>query len=175
MVNSYTPIQQLPTCEKMNKILFKLGLANFVLLILYLILDLMAWRSILIFPYVASWFWTPLSIRYWTSTTSDFDPVLSNNVFSIYNWSIIVLLGIIALNLIAVWKITQTSLPDNSQKWKTFCPLSLSYQIVFHLLASFGSCEKSPRAWKQNLSEYESIEDTSINLFKPVFGFAEKL
>ena len=121
-MNSYTPIQQLPTCKKMNKILFKLGLANFVLLILYLILDLMAWRSILIFPYVASWFWTPLSIRYWTSTTSDFDPVLSNNVFSIYNWSIIVLLGIIALNLIAVWKITQTPLPRNSQKWKTFCP-----------------------------------------------------
>jgi len=115
-MNSYTPIQQLPTCKKMNKILFKLGLANFVLLILYLVLDFMAWRGILIFPYVASWFWTPLSIKYWTSTTSDFDPVLSNNVFSIYNWSIIVLLGIIALNLIAVWKITQTSLPRNSQK-----------------------------------------------------------
>ena len=77
-MNSYTPIQQLPTCKKMNKILFKLGLANFVLLILYLILDFMAWRSILIFPYVASWFWTPLNIKYWTSTTSDFDPVLSN-------------------------------------------------------------------------------------------------
>lgn len=109
-------MQQLPTYEKMNKILFKLGFANFVLLILYLTLDFMAWRSILIFPYVASWFWTPLSTRYWTSTTSDFDPVLSNNVFSIYNWSIIVLLGIIALNLIAVWKITQTSLPHDSQK-----------------------------------------------------------
>jgi hypothetical protein len=100
----------------MNKILFKLGLADFVLLILYLILDLMAWGSILKFPYVDTLFWTPFGMRFSTSTTSDFDPILSNNVFTIYNWSFFLLLGIIALNLIAVWKITQTSLPDNSQK-----------------------------------------------------------
>jgi len=90
--------------------------ANLVLLTLYLILDFMAWRSILVFPYVASWFWTPLGISYWTSTSSDFDPILSDNVFSIFNWSFIVLLGIIALNLIAVWKITRTQLPNNQQK-----------------------------------------------------------
>jgi hypothetical protein len=55
-------------------------------------------------------------MRFSTSTTSDFDPILSNNVFTIYNWSFFLLLGIIALNLLAVWKITQTSLSDNSQE-----------------------------------------------------------
>lgn len=81
---------------------FAISIVNFLLLGLYTVICYFEWCSLLRLPLVATVNWTPLRthIAYVGGTRP-----LVNGILLIDNWSFIVLLAIIVVNLISVWKI----------------------------------------------------------------------
>jgi len=87
----------------LTKILLRVSIANFLLLGLYTVLNYFEWSKVLELPLVAEVNWTPL--RTHIAHVSGTIPGLKNAVLLIDNWSFVVLLGIIAVNLATIWKI----------------------------------------------------------------------
>jgi hypothetical protein len=89
------------------KVLLKLGFVNATLLMLYIGSDYLEWRNLLGLPGIADVLWTPIRITIWISSTNAFGPAIIDGVSWMDNWSFIILLTIIAVNLITVWRIEQ--------------------------------------------------------------------
>jgi len=86
-----------------QKAIIKLLVTNLALLAAFAASEYFEWNSISQIKGVVAVQWTPLRVTIWTSTVSS--PIIGDGILWTNNWSFIILLIIIGVNLLAVWKI----------------------------------------------------------------------
>ena len=82
---------------------------NLILLTVYMVASALEWKNVLSLSSTAGILWTPLRTTIWISSTSSFDGRIVDGVLLINNWSFIVLIAIIAVNLFTIWKMEKMS------------------------------------------------------------------
>lgn len=92
----------------------RLLVMNLILLAAFIALEYFEWNSILRIEGVVAVQWTPIRVTVWTSTGSN--PFIGDGILWTDNWSFIILLIIIAVNLLAIWKIEGNKLLTERRK-----------------------------------------------------------
>ena len=93
----------------MVKVTLRLAVVDFFLVVLYMLVSNLEWNSLMGLPLVTVIDWALLRTQIWFGGTV---PVIVDGTLLIYNWSFIILLAIIAINLATVWKIENKNIED---------------------------------------------------------------